>query len=279
VNRRLGPILIWTGYAVTALWAVALRLSLEYWHGPRPLILRPFAFGLGLIAANGIAAALALRIRRDYPPEARMHGAWTLIGAGAAAAVLRYGLMLAPFAGMERRPPLMMASQAANVIEYLLLLAGLLRMRASFAEFGLGRLRRVDWAVMAVMALTVPLLFAARDATPGVPFRTPVLIALQRFDPVLIAACAIASVVLYRVSRDLESGLLAVSMRYIAVMAVFRFAALLATMPWFSGIDWLRTTFTAASIGSDWLLTLVVFYRWRLIRQAEEMMGRLKVRS
>ena len=89
---------------------------------------------------------------------------------------------------------------------------------------------------------------------------------------VLIAACAIAGVVLYRVSRDLESGLLAVSMRYIALMAVVRFAALLASTPWFAGVDWLRVAFTAASIGSDWLLTLVVFYRWRLIRQSEEMM-------
>jgi hypothetical protein len=56
-------------------------------------LLRPFAFGIGLVVANAVALGLSLRVRRDFPRGARMRLAWLLFALSCATAMLRYGLL------------------------------------------------------------------------------------------------------------------------------------------------------------------------------------------
>jgi hypothetical protein len=163
---------------------------------------------------------------------------------------------------------MMVGAQMAGLVSVILLLAALVMMRSPFARLGLGRLRWPDWIAIGALIAMVPVLFLLRANAPVTPYRLPLLLAVQRFDPVLIAGCAIAGILLLRVSRDLEGGSLAVSFRYVMLFGVARLLALVVVL---FPIGPMTAPLTAAGLASDWLIAIAVFYRWRLMREAGEM--------
>jgi|SRR5579872_1694361 len=270
MSKGAGSRILWCGFVATALWAVALGINVRIFHGrSHLLLLRPFAFGAGLIGANVVTVVLALRIRGDYAPGSRMRSAWMLIAAAAGCGIVYY-LSLKPGAPGTRAGPLSLAGQAANALFLLLLVAGLLAMRSAFANLGLGRLRRPDWLLMSAIVAATGLLTAVRAIAPS-PFPSPVVIQLQRLDPLILAICGITGVCLLRMSSDLQGGAFAVSLRYGGVFGLLRLAALLVRISALSAVPWILFPFTAASFASDWLLTLLVYHRWRLTPQASEL--------
>ncbi len=270
MNQGAGSRILWCGFVATALWAIALGINVRILHGRfHFLFLRPFAFGVGLIAANVVTVVLALKIRRDYPAGSRMRSAWTLIAAAACCAIAYY-LSLKPGWMGVGGGSLSSAGPIANGLFLLLLIAGLLAMRSAFADLGLGRLRRLDWLLILAIVAATGLLTGVRAMAPS-PFPSPLVIQLQRFDPLVLAVCGITGICLLRISGDLQGGPFAVSLRYGGAFGLLRLAALLVRISPLSAIPWILFLFTGASFASDWLLTLLVYHRWRLTPEAIEL--------
>ena len=271
---RLVPTLLWAGYVLTAVWAIAVRMTL--FTGPgRPFYLRPFSFGAGLALANAITFWLSVKVRRDFPRGSASRRAWQFMVASVGLGVVRYvALWLAgrgmqgPGGGPGGGPPMMPIAQVIGLLSVILLLAALLLMRSPFVRLGLGRLRRMDWIAIGVLIAVTPLLYLLRQNAPVTPYRLPLLIAVQQFDPILIVGSVIAGILLLRIGRDLEGGSLSVSFRHMMFFGIARLAALLVVL---FPIGVAAAPFTAASLASDWLIAIAVYYRWRLTSQANEM--------
>jgi len=269
-TSRFAPALLWAGFLLTAVWAVAVRVML--FQGARPFFVRPFAFGAGLVAANVLTVWLSMKVARDFAPGSALRRAWRMMAWAGAFGALRYGAMW--FAGLRglgldsgRPSPIVPGAQVAALISVVLLLGALVTMRAPFARLGLGRLRWADWAAVGVLAATVPVMYLLRESARVTSYRLPLLLAVQQFDPVLIAGCAIAGVLLLRIGRDLEGGPLAISFRYVMLFGIVRLLALLVVL---FPIGAMAAPFTAAGLASDWLITMAVFCRWRLTVEARE---------
>src|SRR5215471_16084575 len=198
MTKRTTQAIFWVGYGLTAVWAVALRIALAFYPpgAPRMLLLRPFAFGLGLVVANALAIGFSLRVKRDFPRGAPMRLAWLLFALSCATALLRYGLL---WAAASSRPillspgsPLFHGTALMEWGSLLLLLAALVLMWRCFARLHLGRLRVLDWLAVAAIAIATPALFALRESGPLTSIRSTVIVQLQYLDPALIACCAIA---------------------------------------------------------------------------------------
>lgn len=267
MTKRIAPAIFWVAYGLTAAWAIAQRIALVVYPpgAPRILLLRPFAFGIGLVAANALALRFSLQVRRDFPRRARMRLAWLLFALACATAMLRYGFLWVA-AGREiapdLRPALFLGTGITEGASILLLLAALVLMWVPFWKLRLGRLRLSDWLAIAAIAIATPALFALRAGGPLASARTFVIVQLQYLDPALIACCAIAGVVLLRTSRDLGAGGLAASFACVGAFGLVRLAALLVALLPLPGIRWIEVPFTAASLASDWLIALAVWYRW-----------------
>jgi hypothetical protein len=271
VPKRAAPVLLWAGFVLTAIWAIAIRVALVRYGIRGPVLLRPLMFTSSLIVANLVAFYLAMKVRDDYARGSGMRGAWLWIAAGCACKVVHY-VFLWMMLG-SRRPALAIGSQAANLCYLVLLVAGLIRMHTSFARAGLGsRPRWTDWLAIAAIAASIPLMFVLRSAIPvEMPNRPPAIAHLQQLDPLLIAACAIVGVGLFRTSRDIQSGVVARSLRYVLGFSLARLLVLLVQITPLAHVPWVLVPITAAGIASDWLVTMVVYYRWSLTRQATEL--------
>jgi hypothetical protein len=266
----------WVGYSLTAVWAIALRVALEFYPpgAPRPFLLRPFAFGIGLALANALALGLSLRVRRDFPKGAPMRSAWLLLALSCATAMVRYALLWAAASRTlppAARPALFLGTTLLEVASLLLLLAAVILMWRCFARLRLGRLRLPDWLAVAAIAIATPALFTLRESGPLAPARSFVIVQLQYLDPALIACCAIAGIVLLRTRRDVGGGGLAASFFYIGAFGLVRLAALLVPLLPLPGIRWIEPPFTAAGLASDWLIALAVWRRWRVTVEATEL--------
>jgi len=265
--------MLWAGYGLTAAWAIALRIALVFYapDEPRTFLLRPFAFGIGLAAANALALYFSLRVRRDFPGGSRMRAAWLLFALACVTAMLRYGLLwtavgsaIAP----DVRPALLFGTQIPDAAALLLLLAAVVLMWRSFSRLGLGRLRTPDWLAIGAIGIVTPALFVLRASGPLTAARSIVIVQMQRLDPVVIAFWAVAGVMLLRVSRDVGGGGMAASFSYIGAFGLVRLGALLVPLLPVPGIRWIQVPFIAASLGSDWLIALAVFHRWRVTVEA-----------
>jgi hypothetical protein len=276
MTKRITPAIFWAAYGLTAVWAIAQRIALVVYPpgAPRIFLLRPFAFGIGLMAANALALRLSLQVRRDFPRRARMRVAWVLFALSCATALLRYGLLwVAAGRGVapDLRPALFFGAGITEGASLLLLLAALVLMWRSFWRLRLGRLRLSDGLAIAAIAIATPALFALRAGGPLASARTFVILQLQYLDPALIACCAVAGVVLLRTSRDVGAGSLAASFACVGAFGLVRLAALLVALLPVPGIRWIEVPFTAASLASDWLIALAVWYRWRVTVEANEL--------
>ena len=276
MTKRMTQAIFWVGYGVTALWAIALRIALSLYTpgAPRMFLLRPFAFGLGLMVANTLAIGLSLRVRRDFPRGARMRLAWLLFALSCVTALVRYGLLWVAATRpifLNPRSPLFAGTALMEWGSLLLLLAALVLMWRCFARLHLGRLRAPDWLAVAAIAIATPALFALRDSGSLASIRSPVIVQLQYLDPVLIACCAIAGIILLRTGRDVGGGGLTASFFYIGAFGLVRLAALLIPLLPAPGMQWIEPPFTAASLASDWLIALAVWRRWRVTVEATEL--------
>jgi hypothetical protein len=282
--KRSAVAMLWTGYALTAIWAMAIRVALEFYAlgAPRPFLLRPFAFSVGLIVANAVTLFLAWKVRSDAPPRTLTRAAWLLIAISSAAGIVRYSLLRAAAARLGREPlaPFLPISAAVGLISTVLLLIAFGMLWSVFRPLGLGGLRVRHWVGIAAIMSAIPLLFELRargPLEPGllVPARAPVITGLQQFDPVLIVGCAVAGLLLVRTGKDVGRGPLAAGFRCVGIFGLVRFAALLIPLIPVSGIQWIEVPVTGAGIASDWLITLAVYYRWRLTIDSRDLIDQL----
>lgn len=264
--------LFWAAYSVTAAWAVMTRLAMGRPERP-PLLLMPLFWTWGVILANAITGWLALRIRRDYPVSSKMRTAWLLIACSAGSAVLRMGIQWALF--LTRRvgfrtgarpglPATLPAALFLNLLSLLLLLAGLCIMGVTVARLVGFRLRLPDYVLIAAIVALVPALVGIRDQAYASGFAAPAIRRFQQLDPLLIAAFALAAVALRRLGREIRGGAMATSFYYVAGFALVRLAALLVRITPWGNTAAVLLPITSASLASDWLVTLVVYHRWRL---------------
>jgi hypothetical protein len=279
MTKGMTQAMFWMGYGLTAVWAIALRIALPLYPpgAPRMFLLRPFAFGLGLVVANTLAISFSLRVRRDFPRGARMRLAWLLFALSCAIALLRYGLLWAAWASASTPllpiplPALLLGTALMEGGSLLVLLAALVLMWSCLARLRLGRLHAPDWFAVAAIAIATPALSTLREIGPLAAIRSAVIVQLQYLDPVLIACCAIAGIVLLRTGRDVGGGGLTASFFYIGAFGLVRLAALVVPLLPVPGIEWIEPPFTAASLASDWLIALAVWRRWRVTVEATEL--------
>ncbi len=230
--KRLTPALLWTGFALNYAWTLGVRAEVfQHVPGePWPLLLRPFSFGFGLIVANVLTARYARKIQADYPQSSRLRSAWGLVFWSAILSVVRYAaLFIAVYLGQLRasRPPApVVAGQFLGELSVVLLLAGLVRMRTSLAKRGFGRLRTPDKIGLLSIGLATVALLVLRSGTPQNRF--PLLVALQKLDPILVGVGAIVAVLLNRVRRDMDGGFLDSSLAYVVALSAVRFASVAA---------------------------------------------------
>ncbi|PWU05204.1 MAG: hypothetical protein C5B51_15245 [Terriglobia bacterium] len=286
MGKRPAVAMLWTGYALTAVWAMSIRVALGFYPlgEPRPFLLRPFAFSVGLIVANAVTLFFAWKVRGDAPPRTRARTAWLLIAISAAAEIVRYGLLRAAASRLGAPSPgsvpLFPLSAAAGLIATALLLIAFGALWSAFRPLGLGRLGVAHWIGIAAIVATIPVLLklpaqGAQALGALAPARLPLIVRLQQFDPVLIAGCAIAGIFLVRTGKDAGRGPLAAGFRCVGLFGLVRMAALVVPLIPVSGIQWIEVPATGAGIASDWLITLAVYYRWRLTIESRELTARL----
>ena len=126
-------------------------------------------------------------------------------------------------------------------------------------------------AIAVAAAITVMLIPLTMSAAAPDGFRPPLIRDLRLLDPLLVGIFAIVAVVLNRTRRDMQGGPLAVSLYYVIGFVAVRLLGQLVPLLPIPGIARIQLPFVAASLASDWLFALVVFHRWRLTGQAEEL--------
>jgi hypothetical protein len=282
--KRLTATKLWIGYAITALWAVAVRIlgGARFAAGMGPggiLPFRPLAWAAGNIVADGLAFYLALQVRSDYPRGSRMRTAWLLVALSAFCAMVRY---LAQWVTVMTAGPLALrgtagaATQLPELLHLVLLVGGLGMMWSCFGDLGLRVWPRAgDWVWIAAIVALMAVVAGLRETAAPVDFAAPIIRRLEELDPILIGALAVAAVVLARVSREIGGGETATSLRYIALLALVRFAPIVIRLwPGAASHEALVIPVTAAGLASDWLFALVIFHRWHFTRTAAALADR-----
>lgn len=244
--------------------------------GDRGPGISPFG-AIAILIPNLLSAFLGRRIASEHEPQTTMRLAWNLIAAGVFTNAVRtvYELVF-QFMGRFNSAvhPALGLRQVIIVISFILTVAGLIAMWSSFTalDFGL-RLRIVDFALIACILLLVPPVVwsqaALRDA------HSPMLVvrSLQFASPFLLAVAASIAVVLYRISRELGEGLMAVTLRCVAAAFAIRLLALVVTTA--PGLYAQRAgpvVQLVLLVSAHWIYLLGLVYRRRLSLTTADLM-------
>lgn len=280
-SSLLSPRAVYTGMALSML-VTAVEAVLRQQHG-RFLPLTPMILlNAAMFVPCLLSAWLAVRIAREHGQRSLMRSAWILIAAGSLCQACRFGYEI-PFHAAGRIDsstlPVLGLRQLAIAGSLLLLAAGLCAMWSSFAGLSLGlRLRPADLALMALFLLLVPPVVWSRFVMADAHSPFTVVRYLQFASPLLLAIPASIGVALYRVSREMGQGLLAVALRCIATSFAIRlvlllFGALLGPAPGAGTPFFLAFLPMLLSIGAHWLFLLGLVYRCRVSRAAHQLIA------
>jgi FtsH-binding integral membrane protein len=121
--------------------------------------------------------------------------------------------------------------QIPIAVSLILLTAALVAMWSSFTSIGLGlRFRRSDALLLIVILALVPSIFSLRENMNDARSVYPLIRHLQSSSPLLLAAPALVALVLHRISQEMGSGQLAISLRFLVASLVLRLLALMVAV-------------------------------------------------
>ncbi len=267
---------LWGALGIAAIAGTAYGALLV--ASPGSLTVRWLQLSLHLLTAFAYAwsTPLCVKIANDYRERSTMRLAWRLIAASAAIAVIRHLFeSLAVAAGWidTRLTTLVSLRQIPIVVSLILLTAGLVAVWSSFTSIGMGlRFRRADALFIAIILAFVPSILSLRDEMFDRQSVYPIIRHLQVASPMLLAAPALVSLVLHRITQEMGGGPLATSLRCLVAFLVMRLLAL------FLGLSPGIPVFTVASRtvwwAAAWLFALAVFHRWQVTLAASELADR-----
>jgi hypothetical protein len=143
-------------------------------------------------------------------------------------------------------------------------------MWSSFASLAMGlRLRLLDWALMGCILLLVPPVVWSRQSLADSGSPLVAVRYLQFASPFLLAVPAAMGVALYRISREMGEGLMAIALRCLAASFAIRLMALVITTAGPSPRTQVVLTITA-----HWVFLLGLAYRCRFSRETHELIER-----
>jgi hypothetical protein len=267
---------LWTALAISAAaGGVARIIELVYRHTD---LARAVSTGYQplYIAANVLALYYCLKIRSDHESTSTMRVSWLLIAASCATTIVRHAFEWTAFLvgwWSTRMETLVSLRQIPTALAMVFLTAGLAAMWSSYTAVGLGmRFRWRDGALAAVIVALMAVVWTARGHMYDANSDYPLMRHLQSSGPLLIAAPALLCLVLQRISREMQGGQFADSLRYLAWSLLLRMLNMVITffMPLWS-MPVLAVAAAAAFWASGWLFTLAIFHRWRLTVSLHEL--------
>lgn len=212
------PRLVWAGLGVCLLLTAAA--SAAYFQYPGLAVLAQTLQLAPILAANLVSARLGWRIAGEYDSGTQMRLAWNLIASGALANAGRVGFELAlQLTGRTNSAVSIELGlrQILIVASLLMLGVGLAAMWSSFTSLRLGvRLRGADWALIGCILLLVLPVILTRQRMNDAGSPLPLIRYLQFASPILLAVPASLGLVLYRISREMGEGLMALTLRLLA---------------------------------------------------------------
>lgn len=218
-------------------------------------LLNGAGFLVSVFFANAWSAWLAADIAREHGRGQAMRRAWMLIALGMLCNAARIAYELGfHFAGHtdSSLSPLLGLRQFPIVASLVAMSVGLHAMWSSFRSLGLGvRLHKLDWALMAAIILLIPPVVWSRSGLNDARSPFAIVRYLQVASPALLAIPASMAVVLYRISRELGEGFMALALRWMAAALGIRLVALVVA-----------TAITESNTAGN---PLVIFAHWAFL--------------
>lgn len=219
-----GPRQVWAGLAVCLALSAVITVS-DFWYPPLTLLAQALQL-LPILVANLLSAQLGWRIAGEYERHTPMWIAWSLISAGALANAGRVGFELAFLLTGRTNSAVSIALGLRQVLiagSLVMLGWGLAAMWSSFTSLRLGvRLRRADWALIGCIILLVTPVVLTRQRMNDAGSPWDLIRYLQFASPFLLAIPASLGLVLYRISREMGEGLMALALRFLAASFAIR---------------------------------------------------------
>ena len=259
---RITPKVVASGLALhLAVW-VGLHLP-ALAGGPAHFRVTEGALKTGTsILAYAVAVALNLGIAAEYRHAPWLRVAWLALAANAAVSIFRTlaesTLVNLAWAGYTRSPLFGVLQQSAIVSANSFLLVGVLAMWWAYHRAGLGfSVGRRDYAAMGgILALMLAILALRENLSlAGSPYLA--VRHVQQAGMVLLLATSAASVVLYRLARQMGGGKLAAALRCLTLYAVLRGL--------FVFLGMLQQMLPAAATGPRRLSGLFLDLAWQLV--------------
>lgn len=267
---------LWSALILAAIAGTAYGYVLT--TTPGGALARGLQMSLHLITAIAYAGATVYcaKIAGDYRERSTMKLAWGLIATSAGAAVIRHSfewLIVAAGWMDNRATTLVSLRQIPIVISLLLLTVGLVAIWSSFTSIGMGlRFRAADLLVLGVIFAVVPSILSLRGEMLDAQSAYPVIRYLQSASPLLLAAPAVASLALHRISQEIGGGQLALSLRCMVAFLLVRMLSLLVGL--FPAVAAMTVLSRTLWWSAAWLFCLAIYYRWQLTLCASEAASR-----
>jgi hypothetical protein len=224
MSPESGPRRVWAGLAL-CLALTAATTAGGFWYPALTLLAQALQL-LPILVANALSARLGWRIAGEYEGHTPMWIAWSLISAGALANAGRVGFELAFQLTGHTNSAVSIALGLRQVLivgSLLMLGGGLAAMWSSFTSLRLGvRLRAADWALIGCILLLVPPVVLTRQRMNDAGSPLDLIRYLQFASPFLLAIPASLGLVLYRISREMGEGLMALALRFLAASFAIR---------------------------------------------------------
>lgn len=280
MNLEHEPRLVWVGLGVClALTTAATAASV--WYPPFAMMAQALQL-IPILLANVLSARLGLRIADEHDGHAPMRLAWNLIAAGTLANAGRVGFELAFQITGQTNSAVSIALGMRQILiagSLVMLGGGLAAMWSSFTSLRLGvRLRGSDWMWIGCILLLVPPVVLTRQRMSDAGSPLDLVRYLQYASPFLLAIPASLGLVLYRISREMGEGLMALALRFLAASFAIRLLALAGkALPDFTGAGTALAASTVPAllvITAHWVFLLGLAYRRQLSRATTDLIER-----
>lgn len=228
-------------------------------------------FAVVLSAACLTAALFLRRLEREYGRDSLMWWAWRLMLLSCLVEAIRHAVDFTstfyhgPVAARLRGLALLPVSLSLT-----LELAALALLWLSFYRVGIHTpFSRKDWLLILVIGALLVSCFSERDYFPHATSALRLFRHIELANPILFAVSIVIAVVLYRLSRDLGDGDLALSILFLALQLSARFLGFeLETLRYRFHEPALAHPSNACYWSSVWLVVWAILLRWRVTQKA-----------
>lgn len=235
------------------------------------------------LTANVSSGVLGRRIALDHDQGTLMRLAWNLVTVGILVNACRVVFELS-FQILGRFDsaiyPALGLRQILVASSFLILTGAFAAMWSAFTTLQLGiRLHPIDWALIGCIVLLVPTVVWNRQSMGDSGSPLTIVRYLQFAGPILLAIPSSMGILLYRVSKEMGEGRMALTLQCLAGSLALRLSALAAAA--LLGPDGNAAGASAATlvpmvlyVTAHWVFLLGLVHRWRLSHQTTDLIAR-----